>query len=81
MEGGKCGIAVKERLINNIRKLMKKIMGVRISKAAESSLLINESQNGFKEGRTCSDNIFILNTMIEAARRVKRTAFAVCGSG
>ena len=60
-------------LISTISKLMKKIIGVRISKAAESSLLVNESQNGFREGRTCSDNIFILNTMIEAARREKKT--------
>ena len=60
-------------LISTISKLMTKIIGVRISKAAESSLLVNESQNGFREGRTCSDNIFILNTMIEAARQEKKT--------
>ena len=44
------------------------MIAARLSVIVESSNLINETQFGFRKGRGCMDNIFILNTVLE--RRV-----------
>ena len=55
-------------LISCISKLMTRMIAARLSVIEESSNLINETQFGFRKGRGCMDNIFILNTVLE--RRV-----------
>ena len=59
-------------LISTVSKLLTKIVGARISNAVESSSIVNDSQNGFRKKRSCSDNIFILNTIVESAQKRKK---------
>ena len=57
-------------LISCISKLLTKIMAKRISAAVESSRILGPEQQGFRKGRKCEDNIFILNSLL--AKREKK---------
>ena len=52
-------------LISCLSKLLTKIMAERLSRAAESAGILGDQQNGFRAGRCCADNIFILNSVLD----------------
>ena len=62
-------------LISCLSKLLTKIIADRISAAVESSGIAGELQNGFRKGRSCSDNIFILNSILELNKSKKKKAY------
>ena len=62
-------------LISAISKLLTKIMAQRISEVVESSGIAGDLQNGFRKGQNCSENIFILNALLELNRSKKRLSY------
>ena len=52
-------------LISNISKLLAKIIAKRLAEAVLKDDVIGPEQNGFTSARTCSNNIFILNLILE----------------
>ena len=61
-------------LISCISKLMTKILASRISAAAESSNILGPEQQGFRKGRCCEDNIFIINSILSKVQEKKLIA-------
>ena len=52
-------------LISCLSKVLTSILAQRIAAAVESSELAGDLQNGFRKSRSCADNIFILNSLLE----------------
>ncbi len=52
-------------LISNISKLLPKIIAKRLAEAVLKDDVFGPKQNGFRSARTCSNNIFILNLILE----------------
>ena len=52
-------------LISCMSKLLTKILARRLSAALVKVELVGQEQNGFCANRSCGDNIFILNTVLE----------------
>ena len=61
-------------LISCISKLMTKILAKRISSAVESSRILGPEQQGFRKGRRCEDNIFIVNSLLAGTNNKKVVA-------
>ena len=59
-------------LISNVSKLLTKILAKRLSEAVLKDDVIGPEQNGFRSSRTCSDNIFILNSILEINKSKKK---------
>jgi hypothetical protein len=51
-------------LINNIVKIFTRLLEARLTVWAEKCGVLSEGQNGFRKGRNCLDNIFVLQSMI-----------------
>jgi hypothetical protein len=51
-------------LINTIVKILTRILEIRLSKWAEDSSILPEGQCGFRKGRGCIDNIFVLYSVL-----------------
>jgi hypothetical protein len=51
-------------LINTVAKLFTRILEIRLSCWAEGSGVLSESQSGFRRNRSCTDNIFVLHSLI-----------------
>uniref|UniRef100_A0A1Y1LAD0 Reverse transcriptase domain-containing protein n=1 Tax=Photinus pyralis TaxID=7054 RepID=A0A1Y1LAD0_PHOPY len=62
------GIAI----MNHIAKIFNYIIYNRISNFVEESQILPESQCGFRRGRDCQDNIFVLNAIIFNNIRLKK---------
>ena len=58
-------------LISYISKLLTKILAKRFSEALQKDDVIRPEQNGFRSSRTCGDNIFILNSILEMNKNKK----------
>ena len=58
-------------LISCVSKLLTKILAKRLSAAVDKEDIIGPEQNGFRASRSCSDNIFILNTILEINKSKK----------
>ena len=58
-------------LISCISKLLTKILAKRLGEAIKKEDIIGPEQNGFRSSRTCSDNIFILNSILEINKNKK----------
>lgn len=54
-------------LANSISKIFTSIVAKRLSKWCEAAGLLPEGQNGFRAGRSCEDNVFVLSTKIAQA--------------
>ena len=52
-------------LISCLSKVLSKLMSQRISAAIEDSGIAGDLQNGFRKDRSCADNLFMLNAMLE----------------
>lgn len=52
-------------LINAVTKAFTAVLKRRLATWAESNSLIPEIQSGFRRGRSCTDNIFVLQSVIE----------------
>lgn len=52
-------------LMNSITKLFTSILTARLARWAEINDIIPEMQSGFRKQRGCTDNIFILNSLIQ----------------
>ena len=48
--------------------LFSRILNARLAAVTETHKLLGEIQNGFRRGRCCADNNFILNTILWKAR-------------
>ena len=64
-------------LISCISKLVTKILAQRISLAVEKDDLMGPEQNGFRANRSCSDNIFILNSILEMNKSKKKLSYLI----
>ena len=53
-------------LISSVSKLLTTMLAQRLSSALDKEDVVGQVQNGFRKNRSCSDNIFILNTILEA---------------
>ena len=62
-------------LISCLSKVLSKILAKRITVAVESSGIAGDLQNGFRPGRNCSDNIFILNALLELNKSKKKLSY------
>ena len=58
-------------LISCLSKLLTKILAKRFSEALQHDDVIGPEQNGFRSSRTCADNIFILNSILEMNKNKK----------
>jgi len=58
-------------LISCISKLLTKILAKRLGDLIAKEDIIGAEQNGFRSSRTCSDNIFILNSVLEMNKSKK----------
>jgi hypothetical protein len=58
-------------LISVLSKLLTKILAKRMSDAIVEEDVIGPEQNGFRPGRGCGDNLFILNTLVERHEQTK----------
>lgn len=52
-------------LVNCISKIFMQILYSRLQTWAEANNLLAEFQSGFRKGRSCTDNIFVLNAIIQ----------------
>ena len=52
-------------LISCVFKILTKILAKRISAALDNEDIVGPEQNGFRANRSCGDNLFILNTVLE----------------
>ena len=52
-------------LLNVVGKLFNKVLNYRLLQWLEEHNKLSESQAGFRFGRSCADNIFILNEVIQ----------------
>ena len=52
-------------LISCVSKLLTKILAKRVSATLDEEDFVGAEQNGFRTSRSCGDNIFILNTILE----------------
>ena len=59
-------------MISNLSKLLTKILAKRLAEAVLKDNVIGPEQNGFRSARTCSDNIFILNSILEINKSKKK---------
>ena len=65
-------------LINSVLKTFTSILNNRLNKFAKLYNLLPEAQAGFREGRSCLDNIFILSSIVQIKlRQEKRKLFAL----
>lgn len=58
-------------LLNCITKIFTSILCSRLSVFAESCNLLPEAQAGFRRGRSCTDNLFVLHTVVNNSLRLK----------
>ena len=61
--------------ISCVSKLWTKIMAKRVSASIEVEDIIGPEQNGFRPNRSCSDNTFILNTILELNKSRKKLSY------
>ena len=52
-------------LISCVSKLLTMILAKRVSAPLDKEDFVGEEQNGFRTSRSCGDNIFILNSILE----------------
>ena len=65
-------------LISNLSKLLTKILAKRLAEAVLKDYVIGPEQDGFRSARTCSDNIFILNSILEINKSKKKLSHLLC---
>ncbi|KAL1448382.1 hypothetical protein WDU94_001910 [Cyamophila willieti] len=65
-------------LINTLTKLFTQLLHNRIYDWAEKTKTIPEEQAGFRKGRGCIDQIFILNCLIQIQLRLPRQKLYAC---
>jgi len=53
-------------LISCISKLFTKMVAKRLSEGILSTDVLGNTQQGFRQGRCCTDNLLIINTLLEA---------------
>jgi len=58
-------------LISCMSKLLTKILAKRLAAAVDIEDIVGPEQNGFRASRSCADNIFILNTILEINKSKK----------
>ena len=62
-------------LISCVSKLLTKILAKRVSTAVGKEDIIGPEQSGFRPHRSCSDNIFILNSILEFNKSKKLLSY------
>jgi len=64
-------------ITNAISKVFCGLLNERMTSLVESNNLLSEEQNGFRGDRRGTDNLFILNEVMETYRRKKKKMFCV----
>ena len=59
-------------LLNTITKIVTQILGNRLTNWSEANHVLIEAQSGFRRGRGCNDNIFVLNSLVYMQLRLRR---------
>ena len=62
-------------LLNVVGKLFNKVLNYRLLQWLEEHNKLSESQAGFRFGRSCVDNIFILNEVIQGRLQESKKTF------
>ena len=62
-------------LLNVVGKLFNKVLNYRLLEWLEEHNKLSESQAGFRSGRSCVDNIFILNEVIQGILQESKKTF------
>ena len=65
-------------LLNVVGKLFNKVLNYRLLQWLEEHNKLSESQAGFRFGRSCVDNIFILNEVIQGTCRLQKGKKTFC---
>ncbi|CAA9997921.1 unnamed protein product, partial [Nesidiocoris tenuis] len=60
-------------LINSLLKIFNQILLNRLDSFVAANNLLPESQNGFRKGRGCQDNIFILSSLVAINTRLPKS--------
>ena len=55
--------------------VLSRVLNARLTDAVEASNLLGEIQNGFRRGRCCADNNFVLSTILWKARAMGRKVY------
>jgi len=63
-------------LLSTVYKLYSGILNNRLTKHLENSKLIHEEQNGFRHSRSCSEHVFVLNSIIRNRLIENKPTFA-----
>jgi hypothetical protein len=63
-------------LLSTVYKLYSAVLNNRIVKYCESEKLIHEEQNGFRQNRSCSDHVYVLNTIIRNRLNENKSTYA-----
>ena len=63
-------------LLNLVGKLYSRIINNRLLKYLESTHNLHEGQGGFRIGRSCVDNIFALNELIQGRLKENKPTYA-----
>ena len=56
-------------LISCTAKIYSSILNSRVSAYLEDSVILVEEQNGFRKGRSCEDQIFVLSSVIKSKKK------------
>ncbi|KAL1447284.1 hypothetical protein WDU94_007617, partial [Cyamophila willieti] len=65
-------------LLNTMTKIFTQLLYNRIASWAEESNVLPEEQGGFRKGRGCSDQIFVLNCLIQIQIRHNKEKLYAC---
>lgn len=63
-------------LLPVLSKIYTKLIGEKIQNWSENNKILSEYQAGFRKNRSTIDNIFVMNTLIEQARKRKKPLYA-----
>ena len=55
--------------------VLSRVLNARLTDVVEASNLLGEIQNGFRRGRCCADNNFVLSSILWKARAMGRKVF------
>lgn len=60
-------------LLNTFSKLFTGIIANRLHRWVEDNVILLENQSGFRKGRSCIDNIFTINSLIQINLRLRKS--------
>ena len=62
-------------LASGMYKLYCSVLNHRLTSWAESNDILADEQNGFRQGRSCPDHLYVLSEMIQTRKQQKKSMF------